>query len=73
MATREGGFSVGDKVTPQDFNCWATKGEVCEVIQTEEWSMKIRRSSGATEWVHPYRWRRSDDGGTPNEDPWLCT
>ena len=60
MPTIDGGFVVGDLVTPEDFNNTAPKGLICQVVEEDNrYSMKVRFPAGYDEWVHPYRWKKA--------------
>lgn len=56
--TKDKGFIVGDKATPETCNIWAVENEVVEVIEVSDYSMRIKRNNGQLEYVHPYRWNK---------------
>lgn len=61
MPTIDGGFRVGDKVTPNHFNSPAWQGVVCTVVVEDgRYGMKVEfPDDGHQEWTNPYRWDRA--------------
>lgn len=55
MPTIDGGFRVGDKITPNQSN--PPQGVICTVVLENGRSMKVEFPDGYQEWVHPYRWK----------------